>query len=292
MIGDDFGDRFNAARPATVRVLSDSTRLAAEPKVKRLTRLLSGFSAEVGSLRLIARGVSPAVASALNVEETDVANSQQRAAMRLNVVLVFLVLAVMTASMQIATDSTAGERERGSLEPLLLNPVPRWQLAGGKWLAAVAAGFVGLTATLLVMSKVLSTLSLEELGVRFHMGPVEGLYLLAAIGPMVLLAPAVLIYLSTFAKSFKEAQSYMAFLVAGVAIPGVLSALYPIPNRPWMQPIPVLGQYILGNEILSGTIPSTFMLIAAALEALALSVVLLWMTARLFSSEKIIFSRS
>jgi ABC-type Na+ efflux pump permease subunit len=140
--------------------------------------------------------------------------------------------------------------------------------------------------------KVLSTLSLEELGVRFHLGPLEMLYLIAAIGPMVLLAPAVLIYLSTFAKSFKEAQSYMAFLVAAVAIPGILSALYPITNRPWMKPIPVLGQYILGNEILSGTTPSPLMLIAAALEALALSAVLLWMTSRLFSSEKIIFGRS
>ncbi|HEV2687292.1 MAG TPA: ABC transporter permease [Bryobacteraceae bacterium] len=291
VIEKDFAERFRDSRPAPVQVVSDSTRQPAQPKVKRLMSLLNRFSAETGSLRLIARGISPPVASALKVEEVEVSSAQQRAAVVLNVIPMFLILAAFTAGMQISTDSTAGERERGSLEPLLLNPVARWQLVGGKWLAAAVAAFIGMAGTLVVLSQVLSRLSLEDLGVRFHLDRPEMLLLIAAVAPMAFVAPAVQMYLACFAKSFKEAQSYMAFLVAGAVIPGVLSIFYPMGNRPWMQPVPVLGQYAMVNEILSGRIPSPLMMIAAAVPALALACVFVWLASRLFSSEKIIFGR-
>jgi sodium transport system permease protein len=290
-IKSDFAGNFSESKSAPVQVFSDSTRTSAEPKVRRLKSLLGRFSAETGSLRLIVRGVSPEVANPLKLEEVDVANSQQRAAMLLNVLLMFLAMAVLTGAMQIATDSTAGERERGSLEPLLLNPVPRWQLIGGKWLAAVFGAFLGMVATLLVTVLVMSRLSLEELGVRLHLGKPELLLLVAAMAPLALIAPAIQVYLSCFAKSFKEAQSYTALLVAGSVIPGVISTFYPMSNRPWMQAIPVLAQYSFGTDILGGKAPSPFGLIAAAIEGAILAGVFLWLAARLFSNEKIIFGR-
>jgi sodium transport system permease protein len=292
VIKSDFAKNFRDSRPAPVQVLSDSTRQAGQPKVKRLTSLLETFNGQTGSLRLVARGISPSVANALKVEELNIANSQQRAATALNVLLVFLMMAILTSGMQIATDSTAGERERSSLEPLLLNPVPRWQFAAGKWLAAATAAMIGLLAVLLITSRVLSRLPLESLGIRFHLGTPEILLLIAAAGPMVFLAPAMQVCLSCFAKSYKEAQSYSAFLVLAAAIPGMISVLYPTSSHPWMRPLPIFGQYALGNDILSGKIPSPLILIAAALEALILSGILLAVTARLFTSEKIIFGRS
>lgn len=291
VIDKDFASKFSESRPAPVRVLSDSTRQSAQPKVKRLTTLLSAFSGQIGGMRLIARGVSPVVASALKVDEINLANSQQRAATLLSVMLVFLMVSVLTAGMQIATDSTAGERERGSFEPLLLNPVPRWQLAAGKWLAAAATAVLAMLLMLAILKQILSRLSLEELGVRFHLGMPQMLLLIAAVGPVVLWAPAVQIYVSTFAKSYKEAQGYSAFLVIAVCIPGVLSSVFPIANRAWLQPIPVIGQYVLGSQILSGKVPSPVVFATAGLEAVVLSAVILWMTGRLFTSERIIFGR-
>ena len=123
-----------------------------------------------GSLRLIARGVNPVVVSALKVDQLEVSSSQQRAATIFSFIPMFLILATFSAGMQIATDSTAGERERGSLEPLLLNPVARWQLLAGKWLAAATSAMGGMLGTLLVTTAVMSRLSLEDLGVRFHIG--------------------------------------------------------------------------------------------------------------------------
>ena len=291
VIDKEFAAKFRESRSAPVQVFSDSTNETGRAKVRRLNGLLDRFSGETGSLRLIARGVSPEIASALKIEAVEVSNAQQRAATVLNILPMFLILAAFTAGMQIATDSTAGERERGSLEPLLLNPILRWQLVAGKWLAAVAAAFAGMLGTLLITSVMLSKLALEDLGVRFHLDAPQMLLLVAALAPMAFLAPALQMYLSCFAKSFKEAQSYMGFLIFGVTIPGVLSVFYPLTNRPWLQPVPIVGQYALGSEILGGKVPSPLILIAAALSMLCLAALLLWLAKRLFSDEKIIFGR-
>ena len=291
IIEKDFASKFRDSRAAPVEVVSDSTRQSTEPKVKRLRSLLTRFNGEMASLRLIARGVSPIVASVLKVDEVEVSNAQQRAATIFNVIPIFLIAAAFTAGMQIATDATAGERERFSLEPLLINPVPRWQLIGGKWLAAAVASFAGMAATLGITAYVLSRLSLEDLGVRYHLGTPECLLLFAALAPVGLIAPALQIYLACFAKTFKEAQSYMAFLVLAALLPGMIATVYPIGDEVWMKPIPILGQYTLAVEILGGKIPSAFLLGMAGVTALLFAGLFLWLATRLFSSEKIILGR-
>jgi sodium transport system permease protein len=245
----------------------------------------------MGSLRLMARGVSPVVAAVLKVEDVEVSSAKQRAATIFNVIPIFLIAAAFTAGMQIATDATAGERERSSLEPLLINPVPRWQLICGKWLAAAVASLGGMAATLIITAYVLSRLSLEDLGVRVSLGVPECLLLLLALAPMALMAPSMQIYLACFAKTFKEAQSYMAFLVLAAMLPGLLATFYPISDKPWLQPIPVIGQYAVAVGVLGGKIPSPLVLIASSLGCLLGAVVFLALATRLFSSEKIILGR-
>jgi sodium transport system permease protein len=291
VIEKDFAEKFNDSRPAPVQLYSDSTRQNARAKVRRIRSLLNRFSAQTAGMRLIARGVSPSLASSLKLEDVEVSSAQQRAATVFNIIPLFLILAAFSAGMQIATDTTAGERERGSLEPLLLNPVPRWQVVAGKWLAATVASLAGILLTLIMISKVLSKLPLEDLGVRYHMAQAEIVLLVITIAPVAMLAPAMQMYLACFAKSFKEAQSYMAFLVFAVTIPGVLSTFYPITNRPWMHPIPILGQYAACMDILSGKLPSPAGMALATVASLALVALFLWLATKLLSAEKIIFGR-
>lgn len=291
VIKRDFTGNFGESKSAPVEVFSDSTRKSVQPKLARVTSLLNRFNSETATLRLIARGVSPEVVRPLDVRDVDLSNAQERGATVFNVILMFLAMAVMTAGMQIATDSTAGERERGSLEPLLLNPVPRWQLVTGKWLASALMAFIGMLATLLVMLNAVSKLPIEDLGIRFHLGAPRIAMLIAAMGPLALLVPAIQTWMSCFAKSFKEAQSYTVILVIPVAFLGVLTTTYSMANRPWLPAIPMLSQYMLGTEILAGKPASSMMLAAAGLEAAALAGLFLWLAARLFSTEKIIFGR-
>jgi sodium transport system permease protein len=291
VIPKEFPDKFRQSRPALIQVVSDSTRSSARAKVQHLRSLLSRFSAETGGLRLIARGVSPVIASALNVEDVEVSSAQQRAAQIFTMVPIFLVLAAFVAGMQIATDSTAGERERGSLEPLLVNPIPRLELVAGKWLAAVVSSVACMTLTLVMLTAVLLSMPIEDLGFRFRFGVADALLLLAATLPMALVAPSIQMYLASFAKSFKEAQSYMGYLVFLPMFPGILSAFYPMSNRPWMAPVPVLGQYALATDIMGGKPPAALYFIVAAISAIACALVFVSLTTRLFSKEKIIFGR-
>ena len=291
VIPKEFPEKFSRSRPAPVQVVSDSSRQSARGKVQRLRSLLSRYSAEIGGLRLVARGVSPAIASPLNIEDIEVSSAQQRAAQIFNIIPMFLILSAFAAGMQIATDSTAGERERGSLEPLLVNPIPRLELVTGKWIAAVASAVAGIALTLVITSAVLLSVKLEDLGVRFNLTLSDALLLLAATLPTALLAPSLQMYLATFAKSFKEAQSYIGLLILLPTIPGVIANFYPLGNRPWMTPIPILGQFSLSTDILSGKPPSPLNLILAALSAVAVSFFFISLTTRLFSKEKIIFGR-
>ncbi len=291
VIKKEFAEKFSAVRPAPVQIVSDSNRMSTHAKVRRLRSLLTRFSSEIGSLRLIARGVSPALASPLKVEDVEISSAQQSIARLFNFIPLFVIMAAFTAGMQIATDSTAGERERLSLEPLLINPVPRWQLVGGKWLASAVAALGGMAATLAITAFILSRLSLEDLGVRFHLGWPECLLIFAAVAPMGLLAPAIQVYLACFAKTFKEAQTYMSFLILAAIAPSMLSLFYPLADKPWMRPIPFLGQSLLANDVLGGIIPSVWMFLAAAAAAMVVTAVFLWLSTRLFYSEKIIFGR-
>jgi len=288
VIVDDFSERFRASRPAKVEVLADSTRPISVAAGQRVSTLLTSFANTVAIGRLVVRGVSPDVANPIDVRQRDVGTPGERAALVLNVVLIFLSLAVLTAGMQIATDSTAGERERRSMEPLLLNPVTRWQLVAGKYLAAVAWATAALVVTLLIVGEVLTRLPLDVLGIPVRTDASTGLLLFAAMLPLGLLAPAIQIHLGCFAKSFTEAQSYSAFLILPVAALGVLSILGNVATSLWMRAVPVLAQYVMAADVLGGRVPSTRDLLAAYSEALCVAFVYLWLSARFLSSDRMV----
>ncbi len=290
VIDKDFAEKFRDSRAAPVQLISDSTRQSTLPKVHRLQKLLERFNGQMGAMRLIAHGVSPAIGAVLQIKEVEVSSAQQQSATIFNMIPMFIIAAAFTVAMQLATDATAGERERGSLEPLLINPVPRWQLIAGKYAAAALVSIGGMAATLAITAYVLSRLPLEDLGIRNHLGLPECLWLSLALIPIGLLAPAMQIYFACFAKSFKEAQSYMSFLILGAVLPGTIMTFYPV-DKWYLKPIPMLGQYALSIDILGGKIPSAWMFALAATVALALTGVLLWLASGLFSSEKIILGR-
>jgi sodium transport system permease protein len=193
--------------------------------------------------------------------------------------------------MQIAIDSTAGERERGSLEPLLLHPVPRGALAAGKWLAASAFGCGAVVCSMLLTIAVMRRVPWHDLGMRFAVTDGELLGLLVLILPVAFLLSAFVLFASTFARSFKEAQSYLGMLMLVPMIPGMISTMYPLSNRPWLAPVPVVGQYALAADVLGGKAPGAGLYAVSAVSALCVAGVLVGFTARLLRRESIVFGR-
>jgi sodium transport system permease protein len=291
VIDKDFSKNMDRAVPASVKLVSDVTRDSARPKVSRVRNLVAAYSGQTGGLRLIARGVAPSVATAVRVEEVEVSSSQQRLATELSILPLLLVIAALTGGMQIAIDSTAGERERGSLEPLLLNPVPRGALACGKWLAASVFGCVAVLFSMLLTVNVMRRVPWHDLGIRFRVSDAELMSLLALILPLALLMSASVMFASTFARSFKEAQSYIGMLMLLPMLPGLVSTMYPLSGRPWLAPVPVLGQYALAADVLGGKPAGVVFYLIAGLSVLACAGVLVALTARMLGREQIVFGR-
>ena len=291
VVPTDYAEDFRASRPASIKVVADSARSDTRGQVERVQRLLAQYSAEIGALRLIGRGVSPVAATPLKVQEVEVSTTQQRAAKLLSVIPLMVLLAAFTGAMQLATDATAGERERGSLEALLVNPVPRGALALGKVTASALAGMLAVMVTAGLCTALLRFIPLQELGMRFRFGTPHMVGLMAAALPMCLLTASVQSCVATLAKSFKEAQTYMGILILAPMLVGVMGTLYPIDHQPWMYGVPLLGQYILLTSVLGGYAPGPLAFAAAAATCVACAVLMLRATVALLNDERIVFGR-
>ncbi len=291
VIPENFAEQFAASKPAPVRLVADSSRQNARPKVERVRALFQRYSSELGSLRLIARGVSPVVAAPVQVEDIEVSSAQQRAAMILGFIPLFVMITAFIGAMQIATDSTAGERERGSLEALLINPAPRGAIAAGKWLAGTATALLAVLFTGGLLFALFQYIPLQDLGLRFQLGVPQLAGTLAAVLPLVPLIVALQMYVATFAKSFKEAQSYLSFLMMVQMVPGMMATMNTMTTKAWMYYIPWLGQQSLMTDVLGNKPIHPAVFVVVAITNIALAIVMVRLTSGLLMREKIIFGR-
>lgn len=287
-----FGEVFAGSQPATVRLVVDESRQSATPAVRRARSLLESYGRQVASLRLVARGVSPSVIQVLAVENVDVSTPQSMGAMVLYLVPFFLIFSVFGGGMYLAIDATAGERERGSLEPLLINPVGRAELVLGKLGAIIVFSLVAVAGTLLGFFVMLRALPLEKLmGVSLILNPSSLLATFLIAVPMSLLASALQMVIGSYTRSFKEAQSYLGFLPLIPGLPGMVIGLIPFKVELWTMLIPTFGQQLLINQIVRGEDVNPLYVAVSALVTIAAGVGLTVFTIRLYRREGILALR-
>ena len=290
VIEPGFDANFAAGKPATVQVIADYARPASAAHVRRAQQLLQTYGATIASFRLLARGVHPGILQPLKVEEVDLATPEKHSAKLLTVVPLFVILACFIGGMQVAIDATAGERERGSLEALLLNPVPRSHLALGKWLVTTAFSATSAVLTLLLSVISLSLAPLEEIGMRGGLGLTQITLIAALVLPLAPLASAAQLFVATFARSFKEAQTWLSLLLFIPMIPGFIASVVPIRPEVWMYAMPPLAQQLLITDALSGVVPAWWAVALAASASLLFAGVAVWGTGRMLDREHIIFA--
>jgi sodium transport system permease protein len=292
VIADDFANDFAASRPAQVRLIGDSSSQNTRPKVQRVRALFQRYSNEIGSLRLMARGVSPVVATAVQIEDVEVSSAQQRAATLLGFIPLFIMISAFTGGMPLATDSTAGERERGSMEALLANPAPRTAIAAGKWLAGTLTAMLSVTVSGGLLFALFQYIPLQDLGIRFHLGQNELIGTLVIVLPLCPLVVSIQMYVATFAKSFKEAQSYLSFLMMVQMVPGMMATMNQAATKAWwMYYIPWIGAQTLLTDVLGNKPISPTVFIVIGVMNIVLAIIAVRATAGLLVREKIIFGR-
>jgi len=293
VIPAEYGEAFTMGQPASVQLLVDSSRTSASPDVSRARQLLQAYSGQIGTLRLLARGVNLNVINAVSLEEVDVSTPQSQAFIFLNMLPYFLIMTVFLGGMAAIIDATAGERERGSLEPLLINPAARWEFVVGKLLASVPFAVVTILFTLVAFGLIFTFVPTEKfIGMRLTVDVVAlGAVFLICL-PMILLASATQMIVATFAHSFKEAQTYLGWLPLIPALPGLALAFLPVKSDLWTMLIPTFGQQLLINQLIRGEVVNPTNIVVSTVMTLALSAILIYIAIRLYNREQILFVKS
>ncbi len=290
LIPADFARQVAASVTVNVELHHDSSRTGGGIKVARVQNLIEAWGKETSVLRLMLRGVDPAVARPVNVGRIDVASDQARAQALLNMIPMFVIMAAFMSGVGIAVDATAGERERKSLEPLLVNPVQRSQLIIGKWLAAALFSIMGLITVMALNVLALSQLPLEMLGISFYIGANEVAGILLVTIPLALFATSLQIFIGIFARSFKDAQVYIGLMSLLPMLPFLYNTLNNNGRELWMSLVPMLGQNMLLADVVSGRTPAMPDFVLAGICLLAWSAGFIALASRLLKRESIIFS--
>ena len=242
VIDEDYAEDWRAGKPAKVDVVTDTTRRNADVAVARVSKVIEGYGRTVGSLRLLVRGIDPSIAAPLNVGTRDLATAEAKRSSFMAVLLpMILTIFAFIGGAHLAMDTTAGERERQSLEPLLATPVPRAALVGGKMLAAVLLGLLSMLLILLSF-KVTATL-VSGMGRQMDVSFLAMGKLLLTLFPLVLIGSALITALAAGAKSMKEAQSHIMWLMMLPMLPAYGLMAYPIKDTAlWQYAVPFLSQ--------------------------------------------------
>ena len=251
-VGKDFEAELARGEVPLLEIVSSSGNQRANGSVNRLTRLLRGFSNEQATLRLALRGVAPATLEVVEVNERDLANPQSRAAQLTGMLPFFVMMAVLYGALNAALDTTAGERERGSLEPLLMNPASRLSLVLGKWGAVTAVGMLIALLSCFSFLPAQTLLRSETLAAMFQFGLREAALFLALLAPLAAALAALMMAIAIRCKSFKEAQANNTVVVLGVSLLPLVTVFNQSGEAPWHLAVPALGQVALMNRVLKG----------------------------------------
>jgi sodium transport system permease protein len=153
---------------------------------------------------------------------------------------VFTLVAAFVGGMNVAMDAVAGERERRSLLPLLLNPVRRLDIVLGKWLAVGLFSIAGLALNLLGFAVVLG-----RSGMHVNVAwPRAVLVIAIGVFPLPLLAASTQLLISTICRGVKEAQTYLSLIVFLPMGIGMFVVFSPVAERPWWGMLPLVGQQL------------------------------------------------
>jgi sodium transport system permease protein len=252
VVGDTFEqDLQNGERP-TIEVVSDSANQRAAAGVGSTQRLLSGFNQERAVLNLALRGVSGDLLQSVTVEERDLASVQARASRITAIIPMFIIMAVLYGALTASLDSTAGERERGSLEPLLMNPVQHLALVAGKWSAVATLGLMMALLASLSFIPAQWFIKSDSLQAMFQFGLREVIPFVVLQIPLAAGLGAGLMAVAIRSKSFKEAQASSGLLLAAVSMAPMVSIMNPGGDAWWYLWLPGLAQNTLMLHVLKG----------------------------------------
>ncbi len=281
----EYGQQLADGIPARVELISDQANAQAGRKARRVRDALRGYSRQIAALRLSARGVSPSVMRPLNIDDVDLSTPSGRSAILLGMMSYFFIFALLMGGMYLAIDTTAGERERGSLEPLLALPVTRDQLILGKIAATCVFMALSLALSLGSFFFALKFIPLQQLGMTPNFGPDVLLAAFLILSPFILLGAAVMTLVASFTKSYKEAQTWLSVVLLAPTLPILIVSILTLRPRLEFMFVPSLSQHLLLVDMVKNEPLNALHVGISVTSTLAIGAVLTWLCARLYRRE-------
>jgi sodium transport system permease protein len=289
-IPQDFAASWKKGEPAQVEIVYDDSQRDTGGSVARLRGMLEQYNRQTGAMRLVARGLSPAITRPLAIADRDQSTPQSRSSNLFSMLPYFFILGGFIGGMALAIDTTAGERERQSLEPLLANPVPRWQILAGKLGATTAFAITTVLLSIIAFAFVGQFMPTEKIGMTLQIGLRFVAWTVFVMLPLAALLSTLQTLVAAFAKSYREAQTYVSLLMFVPVIPTLLLSVMPFKVQAWMYAVPLMGQQIAITRLLRGdnVLPSS-MLLSFACTTVAV-IVLCAIAAQVYRSERLAIS--
>lgn len=310
----DWQERAASGQTTEVAIISNSTNQNGSAATGRLTAILAAFNQTQAAGQLTRAGLSPSVLTSLSPKMEDVATAQEQAGFGMGYILpLFIIMWAVTGGQTIAIDASAGERERKTIEALLLAPVSRFTLVAGKFLAVATCAMLSVIISIASMTwaskymgeMINSTASTGGLnvgtsattaitGTNFNMdfnldaSTISLLLFVSVI--LVALFSALNLSVSIFAKNYKEAQSYIGPMYLVVILPVVLVNTMPAAgDHLWVYAVPIVNAVVLFKEVLVGQIIWSH-IVLTTITLLATSLLAMWGAARIYHREDVIFT--
>jgi len=285
VIPAEFGQQLADGEPAKVELISDQANQQADRDARRARNAVRAYNQEIAALRLVGRGVSPLVLQAINVDDVDVSTPSGRSAILLGMMSYFFIFALLMGGMYLAIDTTAGERERGSLEPLLSLPVTRDQLMLGKIAATCVFMAMSLLLSLWSFFFALKFMPLEQLGMTPNFGPAVVIAAFFVLAPFILLGAAIMTLVASFTKSYKEAQTWLSVVLLAPTMPILIVSLLNVRAQIEFMFIPSLSQHLILVDMVKNEPLNILHVAISVVSTLFIGMSLTWICARLYRRE-------
>jgi len=247
-----YAEDWAKGQPAQVEIVYDQSQRDANESVNRLRDMLQRYSERGGALRLLARGLAPTVTHPLVVAERDQSTPQARSGIMFGMLPYFFILGAFIGGMPLAIDTTAGERERQSLEPLLVNPVRRGRILAGKLMATTAFSVTTVMLSIIAFSIAGHFMPTEHIDMVLSIGVRFLISTLFVMLPLAMLLAALQTMVAAFARSYREAQTYLSLLMFVPIIPTLMLSILPVKAKMWMYAVPLMGQQVAVTRLLRG----------------------------------------
>lgn len=288
VVPEEFGERFTAGRPAPVLMYTDASDALDDRNSGRIRALLSQWNLTIARLRLVVRGVDPLTLAPVAVHEIDVSTPASRSVLALGALSYLVLLTMLMGGLYLAIDATAGERERGSLEPLLTVPVPRSHLIYGKVLAACAYMLLSLVLTVTAFAILLRFVGLERFGMSANFDVRVAALVVLACAPLTLLGASIMTIVAAFTRSYREAQTYLGFVLLVPTLPLLFASVLGVRPTTALMAVPSLSQHFLITSLLRDeAIPPLHLALSIGV-SVAFGVLLAALAGGLYRREKLL----